>query len=126
METKMKIVIVAVVTLAAMAIIGYFLINSVIDAAGPRAPGELDGLAACLTEKGYKMAGTEWCSACKKQKQIFGASFALVNYKNCDIEKDFCFENQVDRYPTWVGPDGTKTIGVMTPEMLAELAGCEV
>ncbi len=139
MEDKNKIVIVAVITLAAMAIIGYVLINLAIATAEENQnqaaeqlqgetnkPSELDALAACLTEKGYSMMGAEWCSACKSQKSIFGDSFALIDYRDCDKDKDFCTENQVEYYPTWVAPDGTKIIGVQSPEKLAQMSSCEI
>jgi len=139
MEDKMKIVIVAVITLAVMAVIGYSLVNSAINTAEENQEAameelrgetnessELDALAICLSDKGFKMTGAEWCSACRTQKNVFGDSFALVDYRDCDKEKDFCRNAQIEYYPTWVAPDGTKTVGVQSPEKLAALAECKI
>ena len=36
---------------------------------------EKDTFAKCLTENNATMYGTEWCSHCKAQKELFGKSF---------------------------------------------------
>lgn len=90
------------------------------------AQGNYDDFAQCLSEKDYVMAGTEWCSFCKQQKGLFGPSFKYVTYKDCDIEKQWCAENNISTYPRWVSPTGQQYVGVQSLEKLSELSGCSL
>ena len=74
-------------------------------------PGKYDVFAECLTAEGFIMAGTDRCSNCQKQKNLFGKSFKLIDYKNCDVDKEWCSANGISRYPTWKLPDGNKRQG---------------
>ena len=85
----------------------------------------VDNLAECLTEKGVIMAGTDWCPACKAQKNEFGDAFDKINYKNCDYVEDWCLDNNISGFPTWVFPNGTQYRGVQNPAFLSQIAGCE-
>lgn len=116
----MKKIIIILVALLLVVLISYLVYLDSIT------PGAYDEVAKCLTEKGVMMAGTDWCHFCQNQKSLFGKSFKYVNYKNCDFEQEWCSANGVERYPTWVFPDGTKYLGVQSLETLGELAGCEV
>ena len=89
-------------------------------------PGKYDNLAKCLSEKGFAMAGTDWCSNCKKQKNIFGKSFKYVNYQNCDTNKEWCESKGVERYPTWILPDGTRIEGTQDAQDLSRLSRCDI
>ena len=82
-----------------------------------------DVLAKCLTEKGVKMYGTEWCSYCKKQKEAFGNSFQYIDYIDCDKERSKCTAAGVKGYPTWV-ISGENYPGVQSFERLSSLSGC--
>ena len=84
----------------------------------------VDTLADCLTEKGVKMAGADWCGACKEQKSMFGDSFAKIDYKNCDYEEQWCLDNGITLFPTWVFSDGTQYRGVQNLGFLQEKAEC--
>ena len=86
----------------------------------------LDEFADCLTEKGFKMYGTEWCSHCKDQKEKFGASFKKIDYINCEIKKIDCTNAGVTGYPTWTLADGTKLVGGQSLETLANKSGCNL
>ncbi len=112
-------ILIIVVVAAAIAVGGYFYMSSL------NAPGEYDELAQCLTEKGATIYGTDWCSFCKKQKELFGQSFRLVNYKNCDTDRASCDLAGVTRYPSWV-INGQLSIGVKSLEELASATGCEL
>ena len=83
-----------------------------------------DALAKCLTEKGFAMGGTEWCSHCKSQKEAFGESFQYVEFHNCDIDIDWCRSKGIKGYPTWVAPDGELFSGRKDLATLAEISGC--
>lgn len=79
-------------------------------------------LSKHLTNYGAVMYGTEWCSYCKKQKELFGNSFKYVNYVDCDLKKDECISAGITGYPTW-RIDGQSYPGVQQLELLAELTG---
>ena len=85
---------------------------------------QYDDFAACLTEKGVKMYGTDWCPACKKQKGLFGSSFSKVDYVNCDFKSVECREAGVEGYPTWKLPNGEKAVGVQAMRILEEKTDC--
>jgi hypothetical protein len=88
-------------------------------------------LATCLADEGYVMAGTEWCSHCKTQKQLFKGAFEEViipagAYQDCDRNKDWCDEAGVQGYPTWVTPDGNLLTGTQSLSTLAKISGCTI
>lgn len=91
-----------------------------------RGPGQYDDFAKCLTEKGISMGGTNTCTYCKQQKEMFGKSFKYVDYKNCDYEREWCVSNGVRRFPTWVFPDGKAYTGLQNLKALSTLSGCEL
>ena len=89
----------------------------------PSGVREYDGFAECLSEKGAVMYGTEWCGACKAQKDLFGDSFDKVNFVDCDRRRDLCLIAGVGAYPTWK-IDGENYEGALELEKLASLSGC--
>ena len=89
-------------------------------------PGNYDDFANCLTEEGFVLAGTDWCSYCQKQKDLFGNSFKYLNFKNCDLEKQWCNSNGAKSYPTWIDASGKTYVGVKSLEQLSLLSGCSV
>ena len=86
---------------------------------------DLSKFAQCLTEKGAKMYGTEWCSHCKSQKKRFGEYFEFVDFTDCDQEKDVCEEAGISGYPTWV-INGEKYSGNQPLSKLSEITGCSL
>jgi len=82
-------------------------------------------LASCLSENGVKMYGTERCGHCKNQKKLFGDAFSLVDYTDCDADKQACVDAWVRGFPTWVDADGNAYPGTQNLEKLASVAGCE-
>lgn len=89
-------------------------------------PGKYDNFAKCLTEKGFIMAGTDWCNFCKEQKGMFGKSFKFVDYRNCDVNRAWCDSNNVKGYPNWILPDGTARAGMQKLQTLSQLSGCKL
>lgn len=87
------------------------------------APGLHDLLAACMTANGAVMYGTEWCPHCKNQKEIFGTSFSLIRYIDCDKYRKECVDAGVEGYPTWK-INGTNYAGTQSLYFLAEKSGC--
>lgn len=127
MEKKIKIFL-----LTAVIVIGGFLVfnaslTGLVSSSNPnQESGEFDEFAKCLSSKGIKMAGAEWCSACQKQKKLFGSSFSFIDFKDCDQQAKWCKERQIKYYPTWFFPNGKKIVGVQSMEELSELSGCEI
>jgi len=92
-------------------------------------PGYYDELANCLNANDAKMYGAFWCSKCAKQKKLFGDSFQYVNYVECDPrgeneQTSLCLEKNVQSYPDWEFADGSRMVGVLPLETLAEKTGC--
>lgn len=87
------------------------------------AEGKYDSFAKCLTEKGATMYGAEWCSHCKNQKELFGASFKYVNYVECPQNPQLCKDKGVQGYPTWIINDNSY-VGEKSLEELSLLTGC--
>lgn len=85
-----------------------------------------DKFAECLSDGGLTMYGTDWCSACKSQKEMFGDSFKYVDYVNCDFNEDECDEIGITGYPTWVQNGEIVTLGAKTFSELGVLASCTV
>lgn len=96
------------------------------------APGQYDGLAQCLTEKGVKFYGASWCPHCAEQKRMFGNSMKYVEYVECALpgnqrgQTKACDDAGIESYPTWTFPDGTRVTGEQLPQVLAEKSGCSV
>lgn len=88
---------------------------------------QYDALAKHLTESGFKMYGTEWCGACKRQKELFGSSFQYINYEECSVngsskQTQVCKAEGIEAYPTWELPDGTKREGIISIEEFKEIS----
>ncbi|MFT4326191.1 MAG: thioredoxin domain-containing protein [Candidatus Woesearchaeota archaeon] len=86
-------------------------------------PGEFDAFAQCTNEAGLVMYGTEWCPHCQNQKGLFGRSFRLVNYVDCDRDRRTCMEEGITGFPTWKF-DGQSYSGVQQLTFLSDLTGC--
>jgi hypothetical protein len=92
-------------------------------------PGELDGFAQCLEEKGAIFYGAFWCPHCQNQKAMFGRSARLLPYVECSTadgkgQLPVCTQRGVESYPTWVFADGTRESGEVSLPRLAEKTSC--
>lgn len=105
--------------------IGVIVLVVIVWVVWPSPPGEYDTFATCLSDSGAVMYGTEWCSHCKAQKEMFGASFDNINFVDCDRQKDACLIAGVSGYPTWV-INGENYAGQQQLSRLAELTNCEL
>ncbi|MFH1773540.1 MAG: hypothetical protein ABH874_01075 [Methanobacteriota archaeon] len=61
--------------------------------------GEYDELAKKLSEEGWILFYTNWCSACHKQIEILGTSVKYLRMIDCATVACPSF---VESYPTWV------------------------
>lgn len=94
-------------------------------------PGPYDDLARCLEDKGVIFYGAFWCLHCQNQKAMFGRSAENLPYVECSLpsgqgQTQVCVDEGIQSYPTWEFPGGSRMTGELTPEHLAELAGCEL
>ena len=111
----------SLIAILAVLVLGFWVYRSV------TSPGKYDNFAKCLTEKGFVMAGTDWCSSCQNQKRLFGKSFKYIDYKNCDFNKEWCSSNEIKNYPTWILPDKSKIIGTQQLDSLSQASsGCNL
>ena len=88
-----------------------------------------DTFAQCLTSKGAKMYGAFWCPHCAEQKELFGSSFKYAPYIECGIQgsralAQTCQDVKIQKFPTWIFPDGTRTEGKRSLEFLSDETGC--
>ena len=75
------------------------------------------------------MAGSELCSHCKTQKDLFKGAFEEIMipagaYKDCALEEEWCDEHEIYGYPSWVTPEGSRIEGVQTIANLKKASGC--
>ncbi len=118
-------------------IIAIILINSIpliafnLPAKEPTA--NYDNLAKCLTEKGVKMYSSFLCGVCAAVRKDFEDSFQYVEEIEChprgeNPQTELCLSKDVQRTPTWTieqdGKEIKREVGYLSPEDLAEFAGC--
>jgi hypothetical protein len=82
--------------------------------------------AQCLTQKGMTMYGSDSCSYCQQQKQMFGSAFSYINYINCVSQASVCSQHHISGWPTWQNASGTSYIGVQSFQSLSQISGCAV
>ena len=100
------------------------------DSKRPIDDGAIATLAQCLSDKGVKMYGAEWCSHCQDQKKAFGDAWPLIDYVECGVPGDprgqaeECEKDGVSTYPTWQFSLGHRETGKLSFVELAFNAGC--
>ncbi|MAG91249.1 hypothetical protein CMO83_01070 [Candidatus Woesearchaeota archaeon] len=83
-------------------------------------PGQYDGFAKCLTEKGAVMYGAmDWCQYTQAQKGMFGKSFDEIEYH------EYQDLPGIKKTPTWVYQDKWYE-NVQSFESLAAITGCKL
>ena len=89
---------------------------------------QYDSFAQCLKAKGVKFYGAFWCPHCQAQKAAFGGSVQYLPYIECsnaDKSQDaVCNAANIESYPTWEFPDGTRAVGEQSMQVLADKSGC--
>jgi len=79
-------------------------------------------LAQCMWDKWVKMYGTETCSHCIDQKEMFGENFKYIKYVDCAQTPDTC--SKIEWTPTWEFPNWELLPGKQQLSVLAEKSGC--
>ena len=88
---------------------------------------EISALAACLSERGWIMFGSQLCPACRAQTALFGDSSGLITVVECNPnveggQPQRCIDRRVRRTPTWIRVvDGEAAERIETFQTLAEL-----
>jgi glutaredoxin len=96
---------------------------------------EYDALAQCIAKNGATFYGASWCPHCADQKTKFGTGAHYLPYVECALpsggvnatsgnEAQVCIDHGITQYPTWVFADGSRLVGVQTPQTLATKTGC--
>lgn len=99
--------------------------------------GEYDAFAQCLYDSGMRMYGSQTCSFCERQRQLFGVSSRFIQEIECDprnpdSEYERCIDKGISRTPTWIFEDekGEDVYrfdsGVQSLEKLSEVSECEI
>ncbi len=91
-----------------------------------------DALAQCIAKSGATFYGASWCPHCAEQKTKFGTGVQYLPYVECALpsgaiggsEAQVCIDHNVTQYPTWIFADGSRLVGVQTPQTLAKKTGC--
>ena len=99
----------------AVIILAYFIINRT----HPETP---EALAKCIGENAvlYTQIG---CSACEKQKDLFGENVQYINEFICNSDWQECQKVEMTHTPTWI-INNEKYVGVQSIEKLKEITGC--
>jgi len=89
---------------------------------------KIEGLAKALTSAGVKEYGSQYCSACKVQKEMFGSAWQYINFIECSVDASetqnaACRAAGITLYPTWEFKDGSRLQGVQQLEVLAQKIG---
>ncbi len=113
-----------------------FLAGVVYLITAPGKPGEYDGFAQCVKDKGAVFYGAFWCPYCQTQKAKFGKSAKLLPYVECSTpdsrgQTQICKDVGITTYPTWHFTDDVSTTtrvitGLMELEDLSRETGCEL
>ncbi len=117
-KTKTIVGIIFVLVIAAG---GWFVWKNI---SKPREASALDSFAQCLAQKKITMYGAYWCPHCQNEKRAFGSSWEYVPYVECTEETQKCIDQKIQRYPTWIFPDGKRFEGEMGVEKLSQESGC--
>jgi hypothetical protein len=124
-KSRRRIKIATYIILAIAAILAvYIYIQSI-----PPPPGMYDAFAKCIAQSGAKFYGAFWCPHCAAQKQEFGSSEQYLPYVECSLpdesgQTQVCIQNNIQSYPTWVFPDGSRLTGTTPLATLAQKTGC--
>jgi len=124
MKKQNKFIIIALSVFVIVGILAFYSVSN-----NKKETNTLDDFAKCITNSGAKFYGAFWCSHCQAQKNEFGSSKEFLPYVECSSadaksQTDVCKEAGVEAYPTWIFADGTKQLGEISFEELAEKTSC--
>jgi len=98
-------------------------------AEGEDAP-DLVAFAKALTDAGVKLYSAAWCSFCTAQKQLFqdgGSYLPFIEVTNPDRTRNAIgIANNIESFPTWEFPGGSREEGVLSLQELSQLSGVAI
>ena len=96
---------------------------------GEAAP-DLVGFAKALAAAEVRYFGAAWCPACTVQKQLFGDGgefLPFIEVTNSDRTlNEIGVAAEIETFPTWDFPDGTRATGVLSLTELSERSGVAI
>lgn len=116
-----------VIIIVAVVVLAMFANKQVNQANNPVRTAAVQSVADFLTQSSAKFYGASWCSHCADQKAFFGKAFKSLPYIECSTagagspQTQICIDTNIERYPTWIFANGTKTTLVITPIDLADI-----
>ena len=118
-------IIISVLAIIFLIVIFYFTTEYISATTGYAVKGELtpEQLAKCLTENGVRMYGSMYCPHCAEQKELFGESFALINYTECANPDNANACSNLQGVPAWI-IKGNIYYGKQELLKLRKLSGC--
>lgn len=116
--------IIGLIILAVAGLIGWKIYDNSL-------PGQYDGFAQCLKDKGAVFYGAFWCPHCQDQKKDFGKSAKYLPYVECSTpdgrgQNQACTDKNVEGYPEWIFADGSRESGRLSLDRLAEKTACQL
>lgn len=91
---------------------------------------DVTAFAQSLAASGTIFYGAWWCPHCAEQKEMFGDAAQFLPYvevSNPDgTQNEVGRANNIQSYPTWDFPDGTRVTGVKSFEQLSSLSGVAI
>ena len=125
MTQKNKIII-----LGGLGILALFIFVTQTTSSSPKIDHPYADFAQCINDSDALFYGAYWCSACNAQKEMFGESASLLPYVECSLSNGSqnlgCKKKEIETYPTWEFADGSRTVGRLSFERLAEKTGCSL
>lgn len=91
---------------------------------------DLVAFAMALDAADVKFYGAAWCPVCRAQKELFGdgAQFLpFIEVTNADrTPNQIAIDEDIDSYPTWEFPDGSRLEGLQTLATIAQRSGVAI
>ena len=91
--------------------------------------------AKCITANEVNMYGSFRCGICAKTREAFGDAFEHINEIEChpqgeNPQTELCVSKELQGTPTWIlepnGEEVKRYTGFLSPEEVAEFAGCKI
>ncbi len=126
----MKKWILPIISIIILVLIVVLIVRSAKKSAAQAATSPLGVFATCLTDSGTKFYGASWCPHCLNQKALFEKAYKLLPYVECSPQQGtllpVCKEANIESFPTWDYPDGTRVTGGQSIAELAAGSHCPI
>ncbi len=124
---KALISIVAVIIGVAIIVL---IVHSAKKSASEAATSPLGIFATCVKDSGTKFYGATWCPHCLNQKALFEKAYKQLPYIECSPQQgtllQVCKDANIESFPTWDYPNGTRVTGGQSIADLAKGSNCPI